>query len=234
MKALDLVRAGVDELQHAYMVLLQFCDEPKQPTPESRFRAFAAQAGKIDFGSAAVKAFVEQLLAHHVDVDVTLVSVEASTTGGEGKPSRAYAAIAQRLPIQTRRAIERAPLVNAPDAFRATLKLARALHDAGVPLAFGTDALLQGFSVERELELWVEAGIPARDALYAATLGAARIMKRDGELGSIAPGKLADVVLVDGDPLSDISAVRRPALVMKAGRIYDPIALWRAVGIAGY
>lgn len=68
----------------------------------------------------------------------------------------------------------------------------------------------------------------------AATLGAARIMKRDGELGSIAPGKFADLVLVDGDPLSDISVVRRPTLVMKAGRIYDPIALWRAVGIAGY
>jgi imidazolonepropionase-like amidohydrolase len=231
MKALDLVRAGVDELQHAYMVLLQFVDEPKQLTPVSRFEAFAHQAGTIDFASPRVGEFVHELVKRHVDVDITLVSAEGELTGEPGKPAPVCASVAARLPPQTVRRLARGPLANAPDAFAAALKLARVLHDAGVPLAFGTDEQLYGFSAERELELYVQAGIEARDALYAATLGAARIMKRERDLGSIAPGKLADLVLVDGDPLANISAVRRPTLVMKGGRLYDPAALWRAVGI---
>src|SRR5690348_5953512 len=106
-----------------------------------------------------------------------------------GQPSPVYAAVAARLPAQTERQLETGGLVYSPATFAATLKLARVLHDAGVPLAFGTDEPLYGFSEERELELYVKAGIPVGDALYAATLGAARIMKRDGELGSIAAGK---------------------------------------------
>jgi imidazolonepropionase-like amidohydrolase len=145
-----------------------------------------------------------------------------------------YAAIAKRLPAQTERQFEVGGLAPSPAAFAATLKLARVLHDAAVPLAFGTDELLLGFAAERELELYVKAGIPPGDALYDATLGAARIMRRDKELGSIAPGKIADLVLVDGDPLASISAVRRPTLVCKNGNLYDPIALWRALGIAPY
>jgi imidazolonepropionase-like amidohydrolase len=237
MKALDLVRAGVDELQHAYMVLLQFVREPTRDklTPVSRFQAFAAQAGAIDFSSPAVRAFVNELKARHVDVDITLVSGEQELMAKAGQPSPVYAAVAARLPAQTERQIvDVGALVSSPAAFAATLRLARVLHDAGVPLAFGTDEVLYGFSDERELELYVAAGIPAGDALYAATLGAARIMKRDGELGSVAPGKLADLVIIDGDPLADIAAVRRPTLVCKNGNLYDPIALWRALGIAPY
>ncbi|MCU1278613.1 MAG: amidohydrolase [bacterium] len=236
MKALDLVHEGIDELQHAYMVLLQFVREPplKDLTPLSRFKAFAEQAGAIDFNSPAVRDFVKQLKARNVDVDLTLVSGEQQLTARPGEPSPVYAAIAKRLPAQTERQFEVGGLAPSPSAFAATLKLARVLYDAGVPLAFGTDELMYGFSADRELELYVKAGVSPGDALYAATLGAARIMKRDKDLGSIAPGKIADLVLVDGDPLANISAVRRPTLVCKNGNLYDPIALWRAVGIAPY
>jgi hypothetical protein len=236
MKALDLVHDGVDELQHAYMVLLQFVREPplKELTPLSRFKAFAEQAGAIDFNSAAVRDFVKQLKTRNVDVDITLVSGEQQLTARPGEPSPVYAAIAKRLPAQTERQFEGGGLALSPAAFAATLKLARVLYDAGVPLAFGTDEQLYGFSAERELELYVQAGIPPGDALYDATLGAARIMHRDKDLGSIAPGKIADLVLLDGDPLVDISAVRRPTLVCKNGNVFDPIALWRALGVASY
>jgi hypothetical protein len=218
------------------MVLLQFVNEPppKDLTPMSRFKAFAERAGAIDFDSPAVRDFVKQLKARNVDVDITLVSGEQELTARPGQPSPVYAAIARRLPAQTERQYEGGALVAAPASFAATLKLARVLHDAGVPLAFGTDEQLYGFSAERELELYVKAGIPAADALYAATLGAARIMKRDSDLGSVAAGKLADLVLIDGDPLADISAVRRPTIVSKSGNLYDPIALWSALGIAPY
>lgn len=84
----------------------------------------------------------------------------------------------------------------------------------------------------RELELYVEAGIPAADVLYIATLGAARVMKQDAEVGSIAAGKRADLVLVDGDPLARIGDVRRTSLVMKGGAIYEGTALAAAAGLA--
>ncbi len=64
-----------------------------------------------------------------------------------------------------------------------------------------------------------------------AMLGNPRIMKRDGELGSIEPGKLADFALVDGDPTRRISDVRKTVLVGKGGVLFEPRAIYRAIGI---
>jgi len=77
-----------------------------------------------------------------------------------------------------------------------------------------------------------QAGIPAAQVLADATLGAARIVKVDDALGSIAEGKLADLVLIDGNPVNNISDIRRPTLVMKDGVIYYPPELHRELGIA--
>jgi imidazolonepropionase-like amidohydrolase len=104
------------------------------------------------------------------------------------------------------------------------------LYKAGIPIEAGTDALA-GFTLYRELELDVRAGIPPAEVLKLATLGAARIMKKDGELGSIAPGKLADLVLIDGNPAANISDVRKTALVMKDGMLYKPAELYAELGI---
>jgi imidazolonepropionase-like amidohydrolase len=109
--------------------------------------------------------------------------------------------------------------------------LVRALHEAGVPLVLGTDAPIGGFELHREMELFVRAGIPAPDVLQIATLGAARAMGMEDELGSLEPGKLADLILVDGDPTQDIRDIRRVMRVVKDGRVYDPAALYRALGI---
>jgi imidazolonepropionase-like amidohydrolase len=81
---------------------------------------------------------------------------------------------------------------------------------------------MAGFTLDRELELYVEAGIPPAEVLRIATLGAARVMKDDDQLGSIAPGKLADLVIVDGDPSANISDLRRVVTVIKDGKLYDP------------
>ena len=67
--------------------------------------------------------------------------------------------------------------------------------------------------------------------LSLATLGAARVMGMDDELGSIEPGKLADLILVDGDPTTNISDIRRVVGAIKDGRVYDPAAIYRALGI---
>ena len=96
--------------------------------------------------------------------------------------------------------------------------MAKELYDQGITLDVGTDSLA-GFAYHRELELLTESGIPAAKVLQIATITSARTMKRDPDSGSIAPGKLADMVLVAGDPTADISTIRRVRTTIKDGKI---------------
>jgi imidazolonepropionase-like amidohydrolase len=171
-------------------------------------------------------------------VEATLACSEALLTTAPGEAAATNAAIAQRLPTRALRALRTGPFPGAASehparvrTFEAMLTLVRRLHAAGVPLAIGTDQALWGPSLHRELELHVRAGIPAAEVLSLATLGAARLMKRDRELGSVHPGKAADLVLVDGDPTTRIEDIRRVVTVVKAGIVYDPQALSTAVGL---
>jgi imidazolonepropionase-like amidohydrolase len=82
-----------------------------------------------------------------------------------------------------------------------------------------------------ELALYVQAGIPPAEVLALATLGDARIMGKDREVGSIAAGKRADLVLIDGDPTRDISTLRNIDAVVCRGVVYDPAELDAAVGM---
>jgi imidazolonepropionase-like amidohydrolase len=93
---------------------------------------------------------------------------------------------------------------------------------------------MAGFGLRRELELWQAAGIPAPDIVRAATLDAARVLERERDGGTIAAGKLADLVLVDGDPLADVSVLRRnvAVVVVKDGVVVDRGAIFDALGIA--
>ena len=103
------------------------------------------------------------------------------------------------------------------------------LEAAGVTIAAGTDAgtvgNLHGPALHRELELMVDAGLTPAAALRAATQGGATAMGRAELLGTIAPGKLADMVLLNADPLADITNTRRIHRVILGGRIIDPEAL---------
>ncbi len=109
---------------------------------------------------------------------------------------------------------------------RANLKK---LFDAGVPVITGTDTgvpgVLLGVSGQMELMLFTEAGLKPEDALRAATINAARMIGREKDLGSIEAGKLADLVILDADPLADIRNIRRIHRVMKGGVLYDPAQL---------
>jgi imidazolonepropionase-like amidohydrolase len=95
----------------------------------------------------------------------------------------------------------------------------------------GTDGMA-GFELPRELELYVRAGLPASRVLQIATRDAARVAGKEAVLGSIMQGKLADMILVDGDPASKISDIRNVSLVIKDGVLYDPAALTKELGMA--
>jgi imidazolonepropionase-like amidohydrolase len=116
-------------------------------------------------------------------------------------------------------------------ALPALLALLKALHEAGVTLIPGTDSE-PGYELHHELELYVRAGIPAPEVLRLATLTSAQVVGANGERGVIAPGKLADMILVAGDPSTRIADIDRIDLVMKGGKLYEPARIERALGIA--
>jgi len=94
----------------------------------------------------------------------------------------------------------------------------------------GTDQAVPGHSLHRELELYVEAGFTPMEALQSATLVPARAMGREKDLGTVEAGKLADFLVIDGDPLADVRNLRKVVTVVQGGRAYDPASLWRMVG----
>ena len=106
------------------------------------------------------------------------------------------------------------------------LRLTAMLHEAGVQLLVGTDApepqVAPGASLHHEMEFLVEAGMPAAEVLSAATLENARILKEDGNRGTIEAGLEADLVLLEADPLADIRNTRRIRTVVRAGRPLVP------------
>ena len=110
------------------------------------------------------------------------------------------------------------------------LEMLKLLHDAGVPIVAGTD-MPAGLSIQRELAIYVEAGLTPAEAIETATLGAARVMGREKTSGSIAAGKDADLIIVDGDPLSDIAALGELVTVMKSGVVYSAAEVAESIGM---
>src|SRR4029077_19162782 len=99
------------------------------------------------------------------------------------------------------------------------------LHHAGVPIVAGTDQAVPGHSLHREIELYVQAGFTPMEAIQAATLVPARVMKLDKEWGTLEAGKRADLIVIDGDPLTDIRNTRNVELVVAGGKIYNSAEL---------
>lgn len=234
----DAVRAGLDEIQHINFVFLNFMPDVKETRTPARFVEPARRSGDVDVKSPRVQAFIGLLAERHVAVDPTLVAFEGMITGRPGQINPSYVAVADRLPAQVRRGLLGGGLPVEDDAtdkryrgsFENWKRMTKELFDRGVTLDVGTDALA-GFAYHRELELLSESGIPAAKVLQLATIGSARTMKRDADLGSIAPGKLADMVLVAGDPTASISAMRRVHTTIKDGKLYDAARLYRELGV---
>ncbi|MGA2184275.1 MAG: amidohydrolase family protein [Bryobacteraceae bacterium] len=116
------------------------------------------------------------------------------------------------------------------EALKSGLAAIVALRRAGVPIIAGTDQGVPGYSLYRELELYVEGGMTPLEAIQTATIVPARVMKREREMGSVEPGKRADLIVLDADPLADIHNIRTVRYVVAAGRLFECAPLWRAVG----
>jgi len=114
--------------------------------------------------------------------------------------------------------------------FEKFLDAVRQMHKLGVVIVAGTDIGVPGHTLVREIELYVEAGFSPLEALQAATIVPARVLGRDQELGTVTVGKRADLIVVDGNPLADIHALRKVRLTIARGRAYDPATMWKLAG----
>jgi imidazolonepropionase-like amidohydrolase len=238
MIASQFVEAGADELQHINFIFLNFlASKVKDTRTPERFTAVAANAAGLDLQSKAVDDFIDLLKKHHTTVDVTLGAFEGMFTGHPGKASPDFAPVLDRLPAQMQRGAYSGGLPVTEqtdqlykDSYQAMLRMTKRMYDAGIPILAGTDGTA-GLMLHRELELEVQTGIPAAKALQIATFNAARLLKQEKDLGSIAVGKQADWLLVEGNPVEHISDIRRCRYVMKNGTLYKSADLYAAVGI---
>ena len=237
MRAEDAVDAGYDEIQHANMLFLNFMPDVKDTRTPARFTAVAERGADLDLASSEVRAFIEKLRSKRIVVDPTVSVFEGLFTARMGALAPSYAMIADRMPPQVRRGFLTGglPVPEGKDeryraSFRRMLDLVNALHKAGVTIVAGTDGFA-GFTLHRELELYVEAGLTPVEALRIATLVPTQVLKREKDLGAIEAGKLADFILVDGDPTKNISDIRRVTTVVKDGKVYDAKAIYAELGI---
>lgn len=238
MNAAQAVEGGYDEIQHVNFLFLQFLAGPGDDTRTPlRFTRVAERAAELDLAGPDVQRFLDLLVAHKTVLDPTLSAFHAMFVSEPDELNPIYTAYVGRLPAQVERGTKGGGLP-APDgkraqfraSFAALLRFVKLAWDRKIQIVAGTDDVA-GMTLQHELELYVQAGIPAADVLALATLGAARVMGVDREAGSIAVGKHADLVLIDGDPTSDIATIRRTDAVVCRGAVYDPGELFAAVGM---
>ncbi len=237
MSAEQAVRAGYDEIQHINMVFLNFLAGDREDTRQQiRFTLYGDEAGNLDLESEEVQSFFALLKENNVAIDPTASIFDTSLRHLAGEPDPSYAPIIDHLPPNVARGFYEVSMNkrgNEEGWLKSAEKQAamiKALHDYGIQIVPGSDALAS-FTIHRELELYAEAGISNADVLRIATLDSAAITGVDDTKGSIEVGKDSDLVLIEGNPFEDISAVRNSILVMKGSTLYRPEDLYRSVGV---
>jgi imidazolonepropionase-like amidohydrolase len=234
----EIVKAGYDSIAHINQLMLGWLLEPGEDTRTPLRLTGMKRAVDLDIASDQVQHTISLMREYGTAQDTTAVILERLMKSRAGEIQPGDLPYLEHMPIGYQRYRKRTfvPLDDPADdaaydaAFENLLAVIGELHRNGIPLLIGTDDAT-GFTVHRELELYVEAGISPSDTLTLATLGSARYLKQDDRLGSIEPGKLADFFLVPGDPTTDISAIREIRLVSSRGALYFPYDIYSAIGI---
>ena len=238
LTAHEAVEQGYDEIQHINQVLLNFFVTPETDTRTlERFYLVAKKTAGLDFDSKPVQDFIAMLAQKQIVIDPTLATFEFLHQR-DGELSPIVADVADHLPPDIQRS-RRAAEMDIPDdataalytkSFDKLVEFVGRMYKAGVPIVAGTDEL-SGFTLQRELELYVKAGLTPAQVLQVATWNGARYTGTLQDRGSIAVGKRADLILVDGDPTTNISDIRKVALVIKQDKAYYPSEIDEALGI---
>jgi imidazolonepropionase-like amidohydrolase len=227
----EAIEAGQDQISHIpYIMQMMVPAFPAGTKRLERMKAFS----ELDLDSAEVKKQIDFLKEHHTVVDPTLTVYEMGTAS-TAKPYSSFEPGAAKVAPELAQALfdvgppgENAELVQ--KVFDKYVALVGKLHSAGVPIVVGTDQSVPGHSVHRTIELYTMAGLTPLEAIQAATIVPARAMGLDKELGTIEPGKRADLILVKGNPLENIHDIRNVDFVMTGGKMFKTAELWESVG----
>jgi imidazolonepropionase-like amidohydrolase len=236
----EAVALGIDNLEHGFFTNSDWDPEKE---PDECPRAMRDHLAQIEIDSPEVQATIRDMVDHDVSMTSTLAVYELSMPGRpplEPRFEEALAPEAYREYMATREAIQRgADQSIMPTVFRKAQEFEVAFVRAGGLLAAGVDptgngGALPGFGDQRNHELLIEAGFSPVESIQILTLNGARILGNDDELGSVEEGKLADLVVIQGNPVERPEEIRNVVTVFKDGIGYDAAALVESVrGVVG-
>ena len=241
LRAHEALDAGYDEINHINQVMLNFLATPQTDTRTlERFILPSEKVAALDFNSAVVKNFILRLKMKGTVIDPTLATF-AFLKHKDGDINTPFAPIAEHMPPDVRRGFhvgsmkiaDAATLARYEKSYAKMVEFVGILYRAGVPIVAGTDEMA-GFTLQAELELLVQAGLTPAQAIQVATRDGARYTRTSHERGAIVPGKLADLVLVDGDPTKNIGDIRKVAAVITRGYLVYPHEIDKELGIAPF
>jgi cytosine/adenosine deaminase-related metal-dependent hydrolase len=221
----EAIALGIDDLEHGPVFAdTEFVGDKK---PDTCAQGGAVAWSKQDIASARVQELIHNLVSHHVAVTSTLPVFEGRYPGRPKLQDRTLAAMsiesAQSYLTDRARVPLESPL---PAQFRKEMDFELAFAKAGGLLLAGPDptgngAVLPGFGDQREIELLVEAGFTPAEAIHIATENGAIYLGQQDRIGTVAPGKQADLVLIKGDPSKQIADIENVETVFKSGVGFD-------------
>ena len=241
MTAEQAIRDGYDEINHINQLVLMFVLRPgEDPRTPLRFTVIGERLADLDLQGADFRRLLQLMKERRTTLEPTMATFAPLFVGRPGKGSPTDAPWIDHVPAAVQRDRRTLVLDVKPEQYarydaswKKLEQILVTLHREGIPLVPGTDELA-GLVLHGELESWVAAGLAPADVLRAATLGGARFLGREAELGTIAVGKQAALYLVDGDPLTDIHAIRRGRLVVKGGALFYPDEIHAALEITPF
>src|SRR3984957_7430393 len=231
LNAFQVIEAGQDQINHiGYIADIMRAPLPKDAKRIDRMNASAA----IDLNSPEAQKALQFLKDHHTVVDPTLALFELFGPTTARPPASFEPGINKIAPELAQQLTDVGPPSDrsalGDKVFAKNLEIVGALHKAGIPVVAGTDQAVPGYSLHREIELYVQAGFTPMEAIQAATIVPARAMGVDNESGTVEKGKRGDLVLINGDPLADIHNTRNVEYVITNGAMYHTAELWQSVG----
>ena len=225
---------GIDNLEHGFLAATDFVADKQPDVCPGQGRGQQSIAA-LDQDSDAFKALVKKLVDKKVALTSTLTVFETFTPG-RPKPPGLDVLVADLRALYERsyaRVSQNAASTYAK-LFPKAMALEHAFVKAGGMLIAGTDptgsgGVVPGYANQRQVELLVEAGFTPVEAISISTLNGAKYLERDARVGSIAVGKQADLVVINGDPSKSIGDIRNVETVFKKGVGFDPAKLVESV-----
>jgi imidazolonepropionase-like amidohydrolase len=233
MTAGRAISEGFDEVTHLNMIALNFFGDTVKTQTMARFKLVGEKAWTIDVNGKEMDAFLSLLREKNVTVDPTIGIFEALMTYLPGNIFASYKPIYDLLPTPLQRIVKSGNYIGEEkdtalyrQSYETLKKILSRMYRERIPIVIGTD----GGILQHELEIMSEIGIPNNELLSMVTLKAAEVSHLANLYGSIEEGKIANMILVDGDPVTNIADLRNISTVFKRGRYYKPKEMYQYFG----